>query len=109
MYFTNLQDLNDPKQLENLSYTSPMTMQCIITFLKKWHKTGKISVLGKPTHIQHYLRPCVEISFFNENTHTQKVTNTRAYGAAPDKTMKKNPAVEEQFFSWMKRNSTPTH
>ena len=28
-----------------------MTTQCIITFFLKWHKTGKNSILGKPTHM----------------------------------------------------------
>ena len=30
-------------------------MQCIISFVKKWHKTGKIPILGKATDIPAHL------------------------------------------------------
>ena len=49
-YFTNPKGLNDPKQMKNISYK--VNRWCNALLLKKIRQEwGKISVLGKPTHM----------------------------------------------------------
>ena len=49
--FTNLQTLNDPKYLINLSYKVKCPRNALLHISKRWHKTGKLPVLVKPTHM----------------------------------------------------------
>ena len=49
--FTNHTSLNDPKQLKNLIYKVKWRSNSLLHLSKNSHKTGKIPVLGKPTHM----------------------------------------------------------